>query len=236
MRSDKPAKPLFADTDLLPELPQGVQFRQAEVWAGLEQSLQARRRKAVVLRFAAAAALLLALALGWWLRPQGSAPRDVARKTPAPASPLAVPTTTVPAIAKAPVEIQPEAPLAALAKTGLPKKRAGEPVELRSMAPRTPAPDSALPAPEPQAAWTAAATPAAAAPATPAPTRRFRIGHINDNNPQPPVLADLPAEERPNNAFFHLPGTGNAGPNPDAAEPATERKPRTLMSLFKPHQ
>ncbi|RYY90044.1 MAG: hypothetical protein EOO11_23625, partial [Chitinophagaceae bacterium] len=61
MHSAKPDKPLFAATDLLTELPEGISFREAEVWTGLESALQRRRKRAMLLRLSVAATLLLAL-------------------------------------------------------------------------------------------------------------------------------------------------------------------------------
>lgn len=236
MPSAKPDKPLFAATDLLTELPEGVRFREAEVWAGLEGSLRRRRRRGVVLRLSIAAALLLALAMGWWLRPQGVPARDVAAHTPGK-------RTVAPAVAKAtdantartaPVEIQVPA-TASVSQKPERSETPDTPTPLALRKQQQPGPDTATVAPQPEATLTASLDPVTPAPASSAPARRFRIAHINDNAPQQPALADLPADERPNSGIFHF--AGAAGPNAESpADPGTERRPRTLMSLFKPHQ
>ncbi|RYY65931.1 MAG: hypothetical protein EOO12_05645 [Chitinophagaceae bacterium] len=229
MHTAKPDKH-FAATDLLTELPEGVSFRQAEVWAGLEGALERRKRRGLLIRWSAAAVLLLALALGWWLRPVADANKEVARKEPLRTQPTVVPATapentTVATAAAHPVEI----------------RTVSQPQHQTSITPATdedndaPALIAQVPAPvdtPEQSTIASVNTPAATTPAR----RRFRVGHINDNAPEEPVLiADVPADDRSNYGLIHIPLTGNAGPNAGTLE-TVERKPRTLMSLFKPHQ
>ncbi|RYZ17916.1 MAG: hypothetical protein EOO16_23535 [Chitinophagaceae bacterium] len=229
MHSAKPDKH-FAATDLLTELPEGVSFRQAEVWAGLEGALERRKRGALLIRWSAAAVLLLALALGWWLRPIADANKDVARKeTP----------RTQPAVAL--VTAPENAPVATAAARPVEIRTAPQPQHKTIVAPAPDEDDDApvliaqapasIDTPE-QSAIASVNTPAATTPSR----RRFRVGHINDNAPQEPVLiADVPTDDRSNYGLIHIPLTGNAGPNAGTIE-TVERKPRTLMSLFKPHQ
>ena len=233
MPSAKPDKPLFAATDLLTDLPEGVRFRQAEVWAGLDGALQRRKRRALTVRWSVAAALLLALATGWWLRPATGADggKQVAHKEQRHTQPMAASAQTK------------ETPVASAAAT--------TPVEIRktrhdaqsvSVDTATITTVSQEPVLIAQATVPASidtpknvAVPASVTPA--APARRFRVGHINDNAPPEPVLiADAPVEERGSNGLIHIPLTGVAGPNAGTVETYTERKPRTLMSLFKSHQ
>ncbi|GAB4093392.1 hypothetical protein [Flaviaesturariibacter terrae] len=228
MRSDNPDKPLFAETDLLSEMPEGVRFREAEVWAGLESSLARRRRRVFVMRLSVAATLLLALALGWWLRPQPQRPQpETARVQPhkesigASREAVSTPDVAIPQTAT---------------------------VEIRKHATRQPA--TGAPQPEPSQQTLAYSTPgatldtqrtnavatsvAASGPVQPE-RRRFRIGHINENAPVLIASNEPPVEERSNYSIFHS-ASVNAGPNPDLSDGSGERKPRTLLSVFKPHQ
>ncbi|TCZ70517.1 hypothetical protein [Flaviaesturariibacter aridisoli] len=228
MHSAKPDKP-FAATDLLTELPEGVSFRQAEVWAGLEGALERRKRRGLLIRWSAAAALLLALALGWWLRPIADVNKEVARKEP---------LHTAPAVA--PASAPENAPVANAAARTVETRTIIQPQHKTIVAPAPNEDDDApvliAQAPAPIDTLEQATIASVNTTATTPARRRFRVGHINDNAPQEPVLiADVPADDRSNYGLIHIPLTGNAGPNAGTIE-TVERKPRTLMSLFKPHQ
>ncbi|RYY87728.1 MAG: hypothetical protein EOO15_11035 [Chitinophagaceae bacterium] len=231
MPSAKHDKPFFAETDRLEQMPEGVRFRQAEVWASLESKLRHRRRRAaIVLRLSIAAALLLALALCWWMLPRTaeSHPEVAVKQQPTDKVQAAVPLqvkgqhtliTTTTSRGPSTVEI----------------RKASHPFNTGE----TPVVPENAPVIAQSSTWDVIDSPltqeAVVAAPTSTPTRRFRIGHLNENSVQTPVVSDVAADDRSNYGLIHIPLTGVAGPNAGAVE-TIERKPRTLMSLFKPHQ
>jgi type II secretory pathway component PulM len=219
MRSDKPNSSLAEKLDALDIMPEGIQFRQSETWAGIEADLAGRKRRNGFLLLRAAAILLLAIGLWWLLRPVKKE-ADIATRRVDPEKQI----TTAIARPEAPAIIAHNTPVASSAKKKartaalVTSEQPHEPVALAQVAP----------------ADTASVIVASTAVADAAPPKpRFRIGHMNETPLSIPATNNGPAEESSAYGFLR-PANNGAGPNANANEP--ERKPRTLMSLFKSHQ
>jgi hypothetical protein len=223
MRSDKQNSSLAEKLDALDIMPEGIQFRQSETWAGIEADLAGRKRRSVFLLLRAAAILLLAIGLWWLLRPVKKEADIATRRVDAVKH-----MTTVTTHPDAPVIIADKNPVAQTARK---KTRTAAFVTSQQPQPQEPI---ALAQPATADTATASVIAATTAVADAAPLRpRFRIGHMNETPLSIPATNTSPVEESSAYGFLR-PANNGAGPNANANEP--ERKPRTLMSLFKSHQ
>jgi hypothetical protein len=224
MYSDKQNK-IAEAFDAMAQLPEQVRFQSAAVWAGLEGTLRSRRQRKALRAFACVAILILAMlvsGIGYYQANRSLA--LVGKLNPAHTAFKPLPLKKADSFS----EIKSAGYFAVKAQKSK-NISAHDTVVLQQ-------PSLTLVGTKlPDTIAKAASVPVVAN----VPARsRFRIGHINEDPLSIPATINLPPDEKGSFSFLHLYENGS-GPQIEtttAEQAPQQRRPRTMMSLLKPHQ